>query len=896
MRYARSSELFAAADASNSPAPTDAGPEQRRVAPRWTIESRGDLAAIGVLLGLIAIKAWERIRYPEWLDRVDILNQYLLWWSYLGQQLRAGDIPGWNPYSFGGTPFLGDPQSGWMYVPAMVPFLLFSPIAAIKAYVVVELLIGGLSTYAFARVLSFSPLPSLAAAIAYTFGPFLEHNTYCCNIQGHVAAWIPLGLLGVELGVRAASRHRRLVGWSICGLAISQMVAGWIGQGTYYGVLLVGSYLTYRLLFSATPRPRFAARIRWLIVHGAAIVVIGGALSAAALLPRLDINQETNLANGYSPVEGQEESKGTDIDGILARMLAPDFKHRRTTVGAATLALALVGAVIAWRRAPVPYFVIQPLVVLVLTLKTTPLHRLVYLIPGLQELHEHAPSRILGVLMIGPAMLTAAAIEAIPRLSIRQAIVAALVPLGGLVLMTGGLEERHRNLESIGLWTIVAFVGVALAYTAVLLSQRRPPRWRWIAHARCWVPLLLIIALVCEPSGRDLIAQLRHSPVDDHTLEVVASNMATDDSDSAGEFLQGLKAASAAPFRYIGYNAINLRTEANPDGIVYQNRLFSPRYRRLLIGPRSMVLRLYHLQGYNPVQLQRTVDLFQTINGQELEYHDAYVLPQGMASPWIDVMTVKYFIVPPTIPPDRPDLLHLSQQNRTVFANGRIRVLENADVLPYSWIVHDVRLECAARALELVQSGTVDPLGTALLTPDTAQPALSAPSSSADESVVVERYEPDDIVINARLAADGMVVLAEIYDPGWQAYVDGVPVTTYLVDGALRGVSVPSGDHRIELRYAPRSIWAGMAISGATALVLLGGIVGIGRRPKRISLVGKLRPLRTKGNHSSSAPVHDPSRSQTLELQCGVTRLNSDWATARVGPHAQYDENSPYGS
>ncbi|HEY6563936.1 MAG TPA: hypothetical protein VIY86_05535, partial [Pirellulaceae bacterium] len=127
----------------------------------WSVEARGDLLAISVLLMVIAIKAWERIHFPEWLSRTDIVNQYLPWWAFLGRSLRAGEIPGWNPYQFGGTLFLGDPQSGWMYLPVMIPFTLFPPLTAIKVYLVLQLVIAGLTMYGFARLLSFRPIASL---------------------------------------------------------------------------------------------------------------------------------------------------------------------------------------------------------------------------------------------------------------------------------------------------------------------------------------------------------------------------------------------------------------------------------------------------------------------------------------------------------------------------------------------------------------------------------------------------------------------------------------------------------------------------------------------------------------------------------------------------------------
>src|SRR3954452_18792066 len=152
------------------------------------------------------------------------------------------------------------------------------------------------------------------------------------------------------------------------------MVAGWIGQGSYYGMLVLGGFLAYRVLFSNQGRS-LRSRFRCLLLYAAIVLFVGPGLSAAALLPRLDINQQTNLAGGgYSNVEDYDDASGTTVAGALKRLLAPDFKHRRNTVGAITLVLALVGAVIAWRRTPVPYFAIQTLVVLVMTLRSTPLH------------------------------------------------------------------------------------------------------------------------------------------------------------------------------------------------------------------------------------------------------------------------------------------------------------------------------------------------------------------------------------------------------------------------------------------------------------------------------------------------------------------------------------------
>ena len=54
----------------------------------------------------------------------DTITQYYPWYSYLGERLRSGDIPAWNPHQFSGAPFAGDPLSGWTYLPAMILFTI----------------------------------------------------------------------------------------------------------------------------------------------------------------------------------------------------------------------------------------------------------------------------------------------------------------------------------------------------------------------------------------------------------------------------------------------------------------------------------------------------------------------------------------------------------------------------------------------------------------------------------------------------------------------------------------------------------------------------------------------------------------------------------------------------
>jgi uncharacterized membrane protein YfhO len=71
-----------------------------------------------------------------------------------------------------------------------------------------------------------------------------------------------------------------------------------------------------------------------------------------------------------------------------------------------------------------------------------------------------------------------------------------------------------------------------------------------------------------------------------------------------------------------------------------------------------------------------------------------------------------------------------------------------------------------------------------------------------------------------------LLVLSEIFYPGWRATVNGKKARIHEVDGALRGVVIPRGESRIVFRYTPWSFWLGallsvVAFSGTLAAVIL---------------------------------------------------------------------------
>src|SRR5919202_2125128 len=111
-----------------------------------------DVGALFVLFALTVVSDWDLFHKNLALG-MDSATQYYPWYYFLGESLRSGSVPGWNPYQFSGTPFAADPLTGWTYLPAMVLFTLLPLAVAVKGLMFSHLLLAGLSTYALARTL-----------------------------------------------------------------------------------------------------------------------------------------------------------------------------------------------------------------------------------------------------------------------------------------------------------------------------------------------------------------------------------------------------------------------------------------------------------------------------------------------------------------------------------------------------------------------------------------------------------------------------------------------------------------------------------------------------------------------------------------------------------------------
>jgi hypothetical protein len=107
------------------------------------------------------------------------------------------------------------------------------------------------------------------------------------------------------------------------------------------------------------------------------------------------------------------------------------------------------------------------------------------------------------------------------------------------------------------------------------------------------------------------------------------------------------------------------------------------------------------------------------------------------------------------------------------------------------------------------------------------------PSPDGDGPAAVRAERPKPGVVRVDVTGhEGLLVLAEAWDEGWTATVDGAPAPVLAADGYLRAVLLPRGARVVELRYWPPGLGAGLGLA-AVGLVLGSLLAGVAKRAGR---------------------------------------------------------------
>jgi hypothetical protein len=137
---------------------------------------------------------------------------------------------------------------------------------------------------------------------------------------------------------------------------------------------------------------------------------------------------------------------------------------------------------------------------------------------------------------------------------------------------------------------------------------------------------------------------------------------------------------------------------------------------------------------------------------------------------------------------------------------GRARALEGRD------------------ALAALFDPAFDPEAEVIVSGPGAREAAAA-AKGGTGSVRIAELRAERVRLEVRLDRAGIVVLADAWDPGWRAWLDGRPASVLQANVAFRAVAVPAGSHVVEMRYRPPAALAGLALTGLSVLGLAAAAV-----------------------------------------------------------------------
>jgi hypothetical protein len=714
---------------------------------------------------------------------------------FAAAEWRAGRVPLWRPSIFAGAPFAAHPK----YSPFNLVYYAFPSPGTLAWIQLLKSLVAGLGAFLFfRRVLHAGFWPAAIGAWCY---PVTGFFVYCLGMPiTYVTAWLPWALLATDCAIR------RPAGWGGPALALATGVVAISGQLDIAALVLLacGLHAAWCLHDAYSGRqPHAVARAAAAAVVASCAVLLGVTLAAIYAVPLLEYGELS--ARMQARRAGFEERPPGSI-ALIAQVLVPEFhgasrRGSAIVIGASLLESAsgayagLIAAVLlaplAWRSRPHRSITLFFAAVAFLGLSWQ------LGVPGVVALLRTPPLNLL---------------SANRMVFVSAFAILSMAVVGLEVIATQPADRRRPGRASL-------VVLVALAIVCAWRAWRLPDR---IADL--------------PTSGRDRV----WVPTPARKGEIQGSFRRTY---SAGACLSALAAAGwlllrsgrgarllvpALGVALIGELVASARG-VNPqcDPALYYPRIpvleelaRAPAGRTLCVGtlPANLAepLGLQDIRGYDGLDPALYVQLLETVRdprygGPSYARTQRYVPrlrvrpPDRVELPGvIDMLGVRYVVFRGAAPRDVTPML----------AGNDHWVLENRSALPRAYVPRRVERLGDHAALVRFASPDFDPREVAFV--DRVVPSAGPGHGSAR----IVRELPAELTVRATLQAAGLVVVADQWDPGWKASVNGQPVPIVRANVALRGVVAPAGTSTIEMRYEPEGFRRGARLTGLALAAL----------------------------------------------------------------------------
>ncbi|UCC44257.1 MAG: hypothetical protein JSU65_14295, partial [Candidatus Zixiibacteriota bacterium] len=333
-------------------------------------------------------------------------------------------VPQWNPYIWGGMPYV-EAFHGDIFYPGSVLKFILDPKRWQGWTLLIHIYLAGIFMYLAARQFKLSKISALFSAVCYMFaGSLVSLVAPGHDGKIYVTTLFPLAFLFLDRGFE----FRPVLNFSLLGLVIGLIILSPHPQMSYMTLWALALYAAFKLFFlfrekkSVFPLIKPSMLTAYAVVVGlclSAIQFYPGYLYTSNFSPRAETKRGWEWATSWSMHEEEAASivlpefVGTNTSKATTYYWGKNvFKDNSETVGAVAILVALIGAVY-YRRREAYFFIGLALFALSYALAaTTPIFKLYfYLIPKVDSMR--AASMIMFILSFSIALLAGMGIQAV---------------------------------------------------------------------------------------------------------------------------------------------------------------------------------------------------------------------------------------------------------------------------------------------------------------------------------------------------------------------------------------------------------------------------------------------------------------------------------------------------
>ena len=726
----------------------------------------------------------------------DLFYYFLPEKKLIGSFIRAGDFPLWNPYLYGGQPFLANLNNGVLY-PSTLLYAFLPPLTAFNIDIVLHLILCAVCSYLLARGLGFRPFSAFVCGLVFGFSGYtLSHGNLFNRLLSF--PYLPLSLFFWHRTISSGSRK-----WLIfTAIAVTiQFMAGAPETSLLTVASLFFLSLVYRGKYSRK-KSVVAAMLVCLFVLGLSAIQTlptaelllqspRGKFSSYVVFTDYSVHPkrlpELVLPGFLGDVADPSHFWGTSMQdggslfvssiyfGMLALFLAAygAFNRRCNEILPASLRLAFFGI-----------FVVSLLLSLGRYLPGFPL---LFHLPFVSFFRY--PVKFLAVALVPLSLLCAAAVEHLFAPSNPMKPSAKFLSICWILFLT---------LVAI-FFLFPAWIPFFFGYQNAVISN---------GVRQSLIHAMAIFLLACLSFQLFRIKSFKGQQWllgGILTLDLIWAGAAINPYIPRAVFLQN-------------YPLVDLVKKEIDDGRVYR-----PSTGRVKLNAPSPDIAygiqwdLATLNAYTnaffeiPLIYNLSLESLETSRLRDLRLTVSSV-PWKNRIPFLSVGDVSIVVTP-----DQLDISDLQPIGRIdTNSNMPFYIYRNPNsVSRIRFYNSGAIVRSASEALAALQHPDFDAQKFVIL-----EGATHPEKSCADTKVEVQRLaqRPNFSSYHVRNHCDGFLYVSEPYYKGWRVTSDGNPATIVPANEAFFAVALASGDHTISIRYLPQSFLIGAAFSVITLL------------------------------------------------------------------------------